>query len=266
MYYSLEPPSNFHNFAEIQNNNIDQIDGLLLSTVIGQYGVCRIQQCQNSLQEIEQWLLSLGYYYDSVVPQAILGQHDNYLSHFPDNEEILVFYNNSSRPIKIHIENSTQILPTLKFAVKNWFDDLWCETINHEFNTSKHFFKDIRKAVNFESSNRSKYNAPRFNHRHLLKMLPRHPLKTACVFYPEPRINSIKEWSVFDLDENYQYYKNLFTTTLYRGFEIEIKPHDIVLLDQLITRFYLEPCNELEIKIYPLWYKTEVRKHFNYSL
>jgi len=122
MYYSLEPPSNFHNFAEIQNNNIDQIDGLLLSTVIGQYGVCRIQQCQNNLQEIEQWLLSLGYYYDSVVPQAILGQHDNYLSYFPDNEEILVFYNNSSRPIKIHIENSTQILPTLKFAVKNWFD------------------------------------------------------------------------------------------------------------------------------------------------
>ena len=266
MYYSLVPDQNQHNFAQIHPNDINKIDGLSVSQVVGQFGVARIQQCINHEQEIRSWLGSLGYYSNFAIPPRRYDYYDSSLSLFPDNEEMLVIYNNSTKIITCNIQTSTFTLPTVKFALRDWYDNLWCETFNDNYNTTKHFTKNITEAVNFYSKNKTKYNPPRHNQKHLLKMIPRHPLKTQCVFYPQFSITKFKEWYAFDIEQNHRYYKDLQKMdNLFRGFTLKIQPNDIIILDQIITKFYFDD-DISQIKMFPLWYKTEVRKHFNYSI
>lgn len=269
MYYSLEPEKDkFFKYAEIYPNNIKNISGLHLSEVVGTHGICKISNCQNNLDEIETWLPELGYYTDFLLPpRSFSEQYETSLALFPDNEEILVIYNNSDQPFNCHIQISHLNLPIVKWSIKNWYDDLWLKITNHNFDSNKHLIKDVRQAINFDQSNRAKYNPPRLTSTYSLKMIPRHPMKTQCVFYPYQYVEQAKEWTVTEVDSNYKYFNDLsMQKNLFTGSIITVNPSDILILDQIMTQFYLSDFDLNNIKMYALWYKTAVRKHFNYSM
>ena len=45
-----------------------------------------------------------------------------------------------------------------------------------------------------------------------------------------------------------------------------IKPKCFIAIDQIITQWKLNSHSVTDLKFIPLWYKTNQRKHFNYSI
>lgn len=266
MYYSLCPDDLPH-FVEIHNTNLEEINGITTSKLVGEYGVCIIRNCNITVNEIKDWLPSLGYYLDFAPVRKDFYNLDSTLAYFPDNEEMIVIHNKSKFDLSIKFQTSTYTLPKIKFTLKDWVDNIWCKVINLDYSFTKCKIKNIIDAKNFDQKNIPKYNPPRFNNTQYLKILPRHPLKTECVFFPISKLDSFKEWSVYDVDENHKFYKTLLTLTdFFRPFDMIIKPNEIIILDQIIADFYFTNTIPDEVYFYSLWYKTQVRKHFNYSL
>jgi hypothetical protein len=266
MYYSCTQHFNNKEFiCNIQNESIDQLQGDSLAQTVGKKGFVSFAH-PTAYDKLKQFALEVGYYLSEDLPPHDVGKYHSCLTYYPDNEEMLIIYNDIQEDIKISVCNTTQLPKDIVHWNRwNLYDDVWGTVYNDNLLPS--CAKNITKAINFEQKNTSKYLPIRINDTHKLKIFPRHPMWTECMFAPKDMIDltvmtkdqveniaeAIPGFTGHPLDERYCK-------------EFVIKPQSFVIIDQIITQWKMISHSKTNLKFIPLWYKTKIRKHFNYSI
>ena len=266
MYYNCTQHFNNHRFvSHIQNTSLNQLDGDSLAKTVGDNGFVSFGN-QVDYKQLKEFSLELGYYTDEHMPPRNYDKFNSNLTFYPDNEEMLVIYNDAEQNIEISVSNTKQLPKDIVHWNRwNLYDDVWGTVYNDNLLPS--CAKDITKSINFDKSNKSKYLPVRINKTHKLKILPRHPMWTDCMFAPKDIIDltimtkdqiennaeALPGFTGHPLDERY-------------CMDFTIKPKCFVILDQIISQWKLNSDSIKHLKFIPLWYKTKIRKHFNYSI
>lgn len=265
MYYSnISHYRNYCFACLVKSTTLNKNEAILYSKLVGGKGVVIFPYPIN-IKDLKEWLPNLGYYSDFILPPRDYTIFDTSLTFYPDNEEMLVIFNHSETDTEIDIINTKQLPKNINhWRIWDKYDDLWFTCKNDKFD--KKYVKSITTSKNFNPQNQKNYKLVRENINHTLKLFPRHPLNTDGMFCPKKDIIEFLKFSKHKLDEpgkeidgitNHPYTKDYIK-------KFVIKPNTFIILDQLITQWKSSHISNLSL--YPLWYKTEVRKHFNYSI
>jgi hypothetical protein len=128
--------------------------------------------------------------------------------------------------------------------------------------------KSIIDAINFSQENKNLYRPARINHVHHYKLFPRHPLHTACMFSPKQYITEMKTYNKDKIPEHGKLIAGISNRIFNEQYEREfiLLPNQLLILDQIITQWKIVQGDQNDLKMIPLWFKTNLRKHFNYSV
>jgi hypothetical protein len=267
MYYKSIPHYRNSCFAGIvQNKNLDEIDGLLFSKLVGQCGIS-IVPYDMELQQVFEWLPTVGYYSDFKLPPRDITKFGTGLTYYPDNEEMLVIYNSNENDVSISLLNTKQLPSNIaNWKVWNLYDDLWGTVVNADYQAL--YNKSIVDSENFESEFIDLYQPTRKNKTLQLKLFPRHPMNTTGMFCPKEHVIELKTYTKDRLDNHGEMIESI-TSHLYTKeyiLDVTLKPNSFLCLDQIITQWKTDHQHINGLKLFPLWYKSEVRKNFNYSI
>lgn len=252
-------------FCQVHNNFIDDIDGQDLSVLAGTHGFVKIENIQNDMNEIEDWQFDIGYHKDYFHSTVDYGKLSSPLFFYPDNEELTLVVNKSNKNIDIEISNTSTIIDSAKFKVKDWYDDLW-SLVQNPFSINRYYSKHITQAINFQEKHTSKYHPVRINNQNFIKLVPRHPLGTSCMFFPAPYVIGLYEYAEKPIDNYGEHVFGLSSKTENsKKFVITIKHNDVILIDNIICQYRFKNLAK-GINLIPLWYKTNLRKHFSYII
>lgn len=259
MIYKKEP------FCEVQNNFIEDIKGTDLAEIVAVHGFVKISNIKNSWDEIKEWKYSIGYYKNNVHSTICYNKLSSPLIFYPDNEELLLIYNNSNKDIEIEISNTCSINDSAKFKIRDWYDDLWA-LVESPFTSNIYYRKHITESINFDPKNFKNYKQMRTGESHMLKIVPRHPLRTNCFFFPYEYVKGLFEFAKHPIKN---YGENVFGLAQKainsKRYTIKIRTNDAILIDNIICQYRFKDSVR-DIQLVPLWYKTNQRKHFNYSI
>lgn len=266
MYYSFikkDKSSLTFPFAHIKNHSFNDIDALECSKLVGHIGAVKIESLI-SQSNLMDWVLKLGYFIDNELPEQTLDFNDN-LKYFPDNQEMLVIYNQSQQDITLTIFNSREVIKKINtFKTLDLYDDMWVKVTKPKH--LKDYSKNIRQSINFDLKNQHLLRPMRNGDSYLQKLIPRHPFRTPCVHLP---LNIEHK----DL-EIYHWQKELATPEHIIGIfgschdaectiDVRLHPKQTLILDQIICQYKTQQLDQC--LFFPCWYKTSVRKDFNYS-
>ena len=248
----------------VENKTLENSEAILYSKIVGQY---RIVIFQNPVEEdsLLRWFENLGYYSDFKMPTRDYSEYDTSLTFYPDNEEMLVIYNSSDQETTVDIINTRQLPKNINhWNVWDKYDDIWFTCENKDYNEK--LAKSIVQSKNFNTSHHNKYKPVRKNRHHHLKLFPRHPMNTDAMFCPKKDVIELLRFNKYKFENHGELVEGItqhpYTDDYIKSFKI--KPKTFIMIDQLMTQWRTNQINELSL--YPLWYKTEVRKHFNYSI
>ena len=266
MYYSFlkKHKSNLDiSILTVHNSNLSEIPGKDCSLLVGKYG-CVILENEQNFDDITNWGLDLGYHKDNKLPNFSINNFVCNLKYFPDNEEILLIHNPSNEDCEIEIFNSLEVIKKIVTEKTiDTYDDMWIK-VDKPKNIID-ITKNITEANNFPVENKSRHRPSRNSDYYIQKILPRHPLRTQCLYIP------------LDIDykdlEMFYWTKNIadshISYGLYQALQdpesritINIKPKQSIILDQIICQFKI--ITHTNLNFLPFWYKTEIRKDFNY--
>ena len=266
MYYSTTHHHNNQSFiCHIEHKSLSEVDGLDCSQVVAQKGFATFDHSVD-FEQLKQWSLDVGYFVSDIMPDRDYSVYDSALTFYPDNEEMLIIYNSSNDDVNISVSNTAQLPKDIVHWQRwNLYDDVW-GTVNND-NFSNSFVKDVTSAQNFDSKNKSKYNPVRKNNIHKLKVFPRHPMWTECMFAPK-HMNELSIMTKDQIENNAEALPGFTGHPLDTRYcmDFAIKPKCFVILDQIITQWKSNSDSIKQLKFVPLWYKTKIRKHFNYSI
>lgn len=268
MYYNFlrsKSKSNYEfNLAQIQNHYIDQISAYDCANLVGTVGSVKIEALA-TLNEIKKWVLELGYFTNQKIPSQQNSNFTDNLKYFPDNEEMLLLFNNSNERVEITVFNSTEVIKkNATFKTLDLYDDMWVKVVKP--NNIDDCSKNIKDSLNFNIENATRYLPMRCFDHYLQKLVPRHPFYTPCLHLPldiEHKDLEIYYWS-----------KSLATPeqiiSIYGcchdpecSVVVELLPYQSLIIDQIICQYKIS--NHQHIEYFPCWYKTKNRKSFNYS-
>ena len=213
----------------------------------------------------------------------------------PEAEELVgLFAQIAPKGSKTFFANTIPYWKNLDNEKRSLFENLWIKITDniedtYDKTSAHHYFlrhdldnwrrkRDIRKSINFEGRFCNLYKAPRFSRHLFLKLVPRHPLGVKGIYFPHLNISSIVDSSKQQRSDHREIYEEIKEEYILS--ERYVYPHeweagDIVLSDQLtgvhkrnnIWKTTLEKeQEERELLRSICWYKTEERKHFDYSL
>ena len=266
MYYSCTQHFNNHIFvSHIANKSLDQIDGDSFADTVGQNGFVSFGH-PVEYKRLKEFSLELGYYIDQHMPPRDYYKYNSSLTFYPDNEEMLIIYNHIDEEIEISVSNTKQLPKDIVHWNRwNLYDDVWGTVYNDNLLPS--CAKDITKSINFDPKNKSKYLPIRINNTHKLKIFPRHPMWTDCMFAPKDIIN-LTIMTKDQIENNAEALPGFTGHPLDTRYcmDFKIKPKCFVVLDQIITQWKINSHTISDMNFIPLWYKTNQRKHFNYSV
>lgn len=252
--------------CDVLNDSLDQINGENCAEVVGTYGAVIFRQ-NFDFDEIKKWSNDLGYYLNDKVPPRKYDEYDTGLSLYPDNEEILLIYNNGLDPMVLSLINSANS----QNDIVNWktwdlYDDIWVTVHNPEFDPGQ--IKNICDAVNFSPENKKFYRPVRINAFHHYKFFPRHPFHTKCIFSPKQYMVTMKTYNQDILPDHGQMIEGISSRLFNQQYQknVILKPGRCLILDQIITQWKIVKGQLNDLIMIPFWYKTGQRKHFNYSL
>lgn len=249
-----------------RQTSLSDLDGDMCAVVTGTHGIL-VNPNPFDLQDIQDWSLNVGYFLSTDIPPRNFNEFDTSLALYPDNEEMVLLYNHSDQSINVSLINTLK-LPSdmVQWTSWNFYDDLWGTVYNDHFDV--HQVKDIRNAVNFDPNNSNKYQPLRLNHQHQLKLFPRHPMLTPCMFAPRNHMKEIRIMTDKLVDQHGEIIEGVLSHPYDQRYQIEhmIQPKSFCLLDQLITQWKINQGSSDDFTMIPLWYKTHLRKHFNYSV
>ena len=213
----------------------------------------------------------------------------------PDSEELLGLYAETvSHGTKTFFANSLPYRKNLSMETYEKYNCLWLKITNKiedtyektlihhqlpkyqsdDFNKTRAFC-DVRKSVNFESRYFNLYKEPRFLKRNCLKLIPKHPIGIAGVYFPHLSIEAITDSNgntVPDHKEIYETIKRDYILSERYIYQHEWEEGDIVLADQLTgvhkrnNIWKTDSSVKRELLRSACWYKTNERKHFERSL
>ena len=268
MYYKLD-----QNVPIIHNQDINYISGKGLSYVTGQYSCSYLPFLRNTYDEILGWKDSIGYYLNDTISIFDPYNYSSNLTFYPDNEEMLLFYNPSGVNVEIEFLNTISLLKQENFDTINKYDDYWVK-VSSPYSLNPFYQKDITNAINYQPN--ENYKQPRFNTDFKHKLVPRHPFNTKDnmnkdnvygLFLPEQFETALEEYQVDKVEKS-----DVLIATILGGLrdqynnKISLGKNQILILDQLTTQFRINKGDVSQLKIHPLWYKTNVRKNFHYSI
>lgn len=270
MYYKFE-----NEIAVVQNLDLYYIDGLLTSYLCGQNGMVYLPNIKNNHGDVNSWKDQVGYYYNNNVSIFDYYNFSTNLSYYPDNEEMILLYNHSQIPIQIEVLNSVLCFKKEDFnLVFHTYDNLWTN-ISNPYSENRHYKKHITMAHNIAEEDKKRYNSSRFNKSYTSKVVPRHPLNTKDnlyndnvygAFLPYHMPNQFLEFSKHPVADS-DIINGTIKSSLYANKKtITMEQNQIVILDQLTTQFRISNGNVNDLSVFPLWYKTKIRKNFNYAL
>lgn len=267
MYFTnIRHHSNASFICAVENSQLNEIDGDDCASIIGTYGAVYFNTPFTD-QQLRSWMFDLGYYLNDKIPPRDYNNFDTGLSLYPDNEEILIIHNNSDHEILISLINSANSpSDLLNWNTWNLYDDIWITVTNKNFDASN--IKSISESKNFDTKNKPLYKPVRVNHSQHYKLLPRHPLHTACMFSPKKHIIEMKTYNEKILPNHGEMIEGISTRLYNKQYkkQVKIQPNHCLIVDQIITQWKLDQGNIHDLNLIPLWYKTNIRKHFNYSL
>ena len=267
MYYSgVRHFSNPIFLCEVENKHLEEINGDNCAELVGTFGAVLFKQTFDT-DQINDWKHTLGYHLNNDLPPRDFSDFDTSLALYPDNEEILIIHNSSHREICLCVINSARAPKDLiNWNTWNLYDDIWVTVSNKSFDKS--LVKEIHLANNFDIKNKNKYNPVRINHYHHYKIFPRHPFWTECMFSPKKYMVEMKTYNQNILPDHGVMIEGISTRIFNEQYKKEIKllPNQCLILDQIITQWKCVDCDQRDLTLIPLWYKTNLRKHFNYSL
>ena len=268
MYYKLED-----NVPVIHNKDINYISGNGLSYVTGQYSCSYLPYLRNSYAEILAWKDSIGYYANDTLSIFDPYNFSSTLTFYPDNEELCLIYNPGEMIIEIEFLNSVALLKNESLEKIDQYDDYWVK-VSSPYSLNPYYQKNIKKSINFEPD--ENYKQPRYNTNFNHKLVPRHPLNTKDninrdnvygLFLPEQFETTLEKYQLEKIEDS-----DVQVATLLGGLrnqynnKISLGKNQIVILDQLFTQWRINKGDVNQLKIHPLWYKTNVRKNFHYSI
>jgi len=259
----------------IQNPDVNFIDGLLTSYVCGQNGCVYLPNITNVKEQIYSWKDEVGYYHNNNVAIFDFYSFSSQLTYYPDNEEMLLLYNKNNDPIEIEILNSVLCFKKEDFdLVDHTYDNLWTN-ISTPYTENRYYKKHITMAHNIADEDKGKYRPSRFNKQYTSKVVPRHPLNTKDnknkdnvygAFLPYHLPNIFLRFAK-DITEDSDIINGTIKSSMLNNKKTIVLEHNhILILDQLTTQFRIKSGRTNDLTIFPLWYKTKVRKNFNYSL
>ena len=220
-----------------------------------------------SFDELKVWSFDVGYFLNHDVPNRDYTNWDTFLSLYPDNEEMLIIYNIGEDPITITLSNTVS-LPGDMIQFTRWdlYDDTWGTVVNSNFIDS--LAKNITESLNFSQENKHKYQPIRKNHTHKLKIFPRHPLDTPCMFAPKLHMTELRRLSKDLLNNHASEIPGFLGHATDKRYcmDYTLNPKTFIAIDQIITQWKIESGDPSHLSFVPLWYKTKIRKHFNYSV
>lgn len=270
MYFRLE-----NDIPVIGNKNLRYIHGDGIAYTVSQFGCAYIPVIQNNEQEFEKWIETVGYYCNDIVAIDDWTRYSSALTYYPDNEELLIFYNNSDRVCQIDFVNSVPACKMENEEDLNFFDDLWVEVFN-PYSINPYYKKHISDSTNFDPSDLGRYKSARDNTKYSHKLMPRHPINTKdnlykdnvrgmfCPINEHCRLKKLTKYEVDQQDVVLGTIRSNLTSS--HNQKILLGKNQILILDQLLTQVKLVENDPDSIKIHPVWYKTKLRKHFNYSI
>ena len=213
----------------------------------------------------------------------------------PDSEELLGLYAKTApKGSKTFFANSLPYWKNLNQIKQKEMSCLWIEITNkiedaYEKKIAHHKLtdyqsedfekkrdsRDIRKSLNFDKKHFDLYQEPRFLKKNFLKLVPTHPLGMKGIYFPHLNISSITDKRKTPLSNHHEIYESIKKEYILSGrytYQHEWENGDIVLSDQLTgvhkrnNIWKSDMFLERELLRSACWYKTNKRKHFEYSI
>lgn len=265
-YHVVRHQSNDRFLCVVENSTLNEIDGDDCASLVGTNGAVLFGTAFDHTQ-IRSWMLSLGYYINDTMPPRDYTTFDTGISLYPDNEEILIIQNTSNHAVSIQLLNSANAPKDIvNWNTWNLYDDIWAVVVNNNFDPK--YIKLISRSINFDAKNKSLYRPVRVNHIQHYKLFPRHPFHTPCMFCPKHHVTEMKTYNEKILPNHGEMIEGITTRIHNEHYQKEVilSPGQSIILDQIITQWKLNQSPIDDLTLIPLWYKTKLRKHFNYSL